>query len=374
MEDPFSSLRIDPYARVPIAVQLAEQIGWLIASRRIARDDRLPPIRPLADRLGVNMHTVTSAYRQLEGDGLVSTRQGRGTIVLGYDRSRRASHSPDAPTHTVGVLIREHSAYTDPLLEGLQAAAEQSSVLLLVTTTHNAPDQAAGCLDRLVAKNVDGIIVASLGRPEDPDLAAGLLHAFAMPPIVYVDLPDAPGPTVLFDLETGVLKAVEHLIGHGRKRVGLVTGPPDWAHAAPVSRGYARAHGNRGLAIPQDLTAECPDLTVKSGRAAADSLLDLGSPPSAILAASSDLTFGVMQAIRGTGLRIPDDIAVISCEDPSTASLVDPPLTAVRLPAREMGREAMSMLGRLILGKTVRPSMVILPTRLILRRSCGCPG
>ncbi len=374
MEDAFESLRVDSYARVPIAVQLAEQVAWLIASGRVARNDRLPSIRGLASRLGVNLHTVAAAYRQLEGDGLVSTRRGRGTIVLGYDRSRRFSHAPDVPTFTVGVLIPEHSVYADPMLEGLQVAGEESAILLVIGATHDDPDWVEGYLNRLVAKSVDGMIIASLGRPENPDLANGLLHAFAMPPIVYVDLPDAPGPKVLFDLETGATKAVGHLLDHGHMRVGLVTGPPDWAHAPPVGQGYLRAHDDRGVATDPDLVFECTDLTVESGREAAASLLGLPVPPRAILAASSGLAIGAMRAIRGAGMRIPEDVAVVSCEDPATATLLDPPLTAVHLPAREMGRQAMAMLETLIHGGTVRPSMVILPTQLIVRRSCGCAG
>jgi DNA-binding LacI/PurR family transcriptional regulator len=374
MEDTFGSLRVDPYARVPLAVQLAEQVAWLIASGRIARNDRLPPIRALASHLGVNLHTVAAAYRQLEGDGLVSTRRGRGTIVLGYDRSRRSSHAPDVPTFTVGVLIPQHSDYADPILEGLQDVGEENAILFAVGATHDDPDRVEGYLDRLVAKNVDGMIIASLGWPQKPDLASGLLHAFAIPPIVYVDLPDAPGPKVLFDLETGTSKAAGHLLDHGHMRVGLVTGPAGWPHATPVWQGYLRAHEDRSVGVDPVLVFECPDLTAESGRAGAEALLGLSLPPRAFLAASSDLAYGVMRAIRNRGMRIPEHVAVVSCEDPATATLVDPPLTAVRLPAREMGRQAMSMLATLIQGGTVRPSMVILPTQLIVRRSCGCAG
>jgi LacI family transcriptional regulator len=374
MDDPFSRLRVDPYARVPITVQLAEQLAWLIASGRIARNDRLPAIRELAGRLGVNMHTVAASYRQLEADGLVSTRRGRGTIVLGYDRSRRASHVPDVPTSTIGVLVPEHSARFDPLLEGVQAAGEENSVLVIVGTTLDDAQRVPRLLDRLVARNVDGIIIASLGRPENPDLGSSLLHAFAMPPIVYADLPASPGPKVLFDLETGAAKAVGHLLGHGHERVGLVNGPPDWPRSAPIAAGYLRVRADQGLPPAPELTAECADLSATSGQAGTEALLALADPPTAIVAASSELAYGTMTAIRRSGRRMPEDVAVVSCEDPATAPLVDPPLTAVRLPSRDMGRLAMSMLDTLIRGGTVRPSMVILPTQLVLRRSCGCGG
>jgi LacI family transcriptional regulator len=103
-------------------------------------------------------------------------------------------------------------------------------------------------------------------------------------------------------------------------------------------------------------------------------LLDLELPPTAILAATSELAFGAIRSARDRGKRIPEEIAIVSCDDPVTAALVEPPLTAVRLPMAEMGRQAMSMLGTLIAGGTVRPSIIILPTQLIVRRSCGCQG
>jgi DNA-binding LacI/PurR family transcriptional regulator len=374
MHNAFERLRIDAYSRVPIAVQLAEQIAWLIAGGRIGRNDRLPALRALAVRLGVNVHTVAAAYRQLEADGLVSTRQGRGTVVLGYDRSRRSSHSPDVPSFTVGVLIDEHSAAVDPFLEALQGSGEKDATLFVVGVTHGRPARVASYLDRFVAKNVDGVVIASLGRPEDPALTASLLLAFSMPPIVYVDLPSAQGPKVLLDLETGVYKAVDHILAHGHRRVGLLAGPPGWPRSEPLSQGYRRAHSDRSLPTIAELAVECPDLTPESGRASAGMLLDLELPPTAILAATSELAFGAIRSARDRGKRIPEEIAIVSCDDPVTAALVEPPLTAVRLPMAEMGRQAMSMLGTLIAGGTVRPSIIILPTQLIVRRSCGCQG
>lgn len=126
--------------------------------------------------------------------------------------------------------------------------------------------------------------------------------------------------------------------------------------------------------MPPELVVECPDLTVDAGRQGAASLLDLPLPPSAVLAANSALALGAMRAARERAVRIPTDIALVSCEDREEASLVDPPLTAVNLPAPEMARQAMSMLRILIGGGTVRPSIVILPTDLVIRRSCGCGG
>jgi len=372
MENAFNQLRIDAYARIPIAAQLAEQIGWLIASGRLGRDDRLPPIRTLAERLRVNMHTVRAAYQQLEADGLVASRRGRGTTVLGYDRSRHRPGAPDVPTATVGVLIPGHTASYGPFLEAVQAAAEEEPMLVFLLTTHNDPAGVARGLDRLVAKNVDGIVIVSFGLAGAPELSDSLLEAYALPPIVYADMPEAPGPRVEFDGLTGAWKGVGHLLGHGHTRVGLITGPTTWPNVPQVHQGFMRAHDERVLPSFPELVVTCPDSSAEEGQAAADQLLSMPEPPTAIFAAGGDLAIGALRAIKSRGLRVPDPIALVGLEDPPAAGLVDPPLTVVGLPMDEMGRQAISMLRTLIHGGTVRPSSVILPTRLVVRRSCGC--
>jgi LacI family repressor for deo operon, udp, cdd, tsx, nupC, and nupG len=79
-----------------------------------------------------------------------------------------------------------------------------------------------------------------------------------------------------------------------------------------------------------------------------------------------------MQCIKERGLRIPGDIALVGYNDLDIASLVEPPLTTVAAPVHDLGATAMQMLQRLIVGKTVEERQITLPTRIVIRRTCGC--
>ena len=109
-------LQIDSNASLPIVAQIQQQITWLIASGNLKAGDRLPPIRELAGQLGVHMHTVRFAYQRLESEGLVSTRRGRGTIILEHDGKLLISPDRNMQSNTLGVLIPSLNPFYLPLL------------------------------------------------------------------------------------------------------------------------------------------------------------------------------------------------------------------------------------------------------------------
>ena len=119
-----------------------------------------------------------------------------------------------------------------------------------------------------------------------------------------------------------------------------------------------------------------PEFTVEAGRAAMARLLSLPDPPSAVFAGGSTLALGAMDEARSQGLQVPRDLAIVGYTDSPLATLVDPPLTMVEVPAREIGLQAMRTLSDLIQGKKPRRRRTVLPTRLIVRDSCGshAPG
>ena len=104
--DLLSKLSLNPDSDVSLIAQLSQQIIWLIASGELKAGEKLPPMRDLADLLGVHMHTVRQAYQRLEADGLVSIRTKRGTEVLSYNPDTLAEISADRSTR----LSRSYSA------------------------------------------------------------------------------------------------------------------------------------------------------------------------------------------------------------------------------------------------------------------------
>jgi DNA-binding LacI/PurR family transcriptional regulator len=332
----------------------------------------------LANHLGINLHTVRAAYQKLEAEGLVATRHGSGTIVQEFDPFRVAQQTSGVRTHTVGVLVpRLSNPFYPAFLQGVEDIARTSHTLLFICNTDDDPLTGKAYLDQLIAKQVDGLIVAPCGLTLDQQLNSTSLNQAAYPiPIVYVDRPDETGHAVLLDSEGAGYVATNHLIGHDHRHVALVTCYLDSPTVRQCYEGYVQALEAAGLKVEPDLIATAPAFTIAAGRESAQDLLDGPNPPSAIFAAGDVLAVGALQAIKARGLRIPEDVALVGYGDLEITTLVEPPLTSVAAPVRDLGAEAMQMLQRLIAGEAVDEQQITLPTRLVVRRSCGCqePG
>lgn len=361
-------IKVDPTAPIPLATQLAQQLTWLIASGHQAPGDELPPVRQLGEQLGINMHTVRAAYQQLSDDGLVAIRRGRRTTVLAYDRTKPKPSTADIPSFSIGVIIPEFAAFYAPFLRGIEAAAAEQPTMVFICNAHEDPETALTYLDRLVAREVDGIVVA--GSLLKPDVS--------LPPpdqtgVVFVDSPGSPGPSVEFDLEGTEFIATRHLVEHGHERIGYLTPPLDIPNVAPKYIGYQKALASGNLKLDPELVVEVPDFEIRFGEAGAQRLLDLVDPPTAIAAATDFLAFGAFHTVTSRGLHIPNDIALVGNDDIDMAAIIRPALTTVALPVEEAGRLAVAMLQDLIVGVQPHPSRVILDSELVVRQTCGCP-
>jgi DNA-binding LacI/PurR family transcriptional regulator len=368
------SLTVDPRSSIPLSHQLKQQLTWLIASGILMPGDRLPPVRDLAKRLSVNLHTVRQVYLKLEAEGLVETRRGRGTHVLTLDPVRMLQTAGRQRSHTVGVILPSVvNPFYHHFLQGVSAVADEDKSLLFLCTTHDDPGEAWRYFAQFSSRQVDGVIVVSHDIFElFPDVEAQLAQVETLLPVVTVDWPDCRGPGVLIDLENAGYLATRHLLEHGHRRVGLITVAYDSANVLPVNAGYRRALREAGIDDDGSLIAAQFGFELDSGVEGARKLLALEQPPTAIFAISDLLAIGAMQAIKSLGLRVPQDISLAGFNDIPLAGMVDPPLTTVKAPAEAAGREAMKMLHQLIEGERPNKHCLLLPTVLVVRQSCGC--
>lgn len=353
-----------------MAAQIYARITFLIADAQLAPGDRLPPVRSLAGQLGVNVNTVRSAYAKLEADGLAQTRHGVGTIVLASGIERPPRGVGVLGVNTVGVLIAGLDPFYLPLLRGIEDVAAEHGTLIIVTDTRDSPTLAEAMIRRLVARGVDGIVAVSVGGVQN-DSGPDQERDGRVPPIVYVDQPDRRGYVLLFDSHRAGYGATRHLREHGHERIGIVTAPVSWPNVKEVYQGYLQGLADNGGQPSPTLLSEVGEFTVDAGRIGAARLLDLSDPPSAVFAAGWTLALGVLQEARLRQLDVPGDLAIIGYTDSPAAALVDPPLTMVSVPAREIGIRAMRTLFDLIDGKKPRPRRRVLDVELVLRDSCG---
>lgn len=354
-------LRVDRDAKIPLATQLTQQLTLLIADGRLPPGAELPPVRKLAETLGVNLHTVRAAYRQLDNRGLVSVSAGRRSRVIGYDGSTHMRRTQ--LSYSIGVILPAYSPFYAPFIDGVEFGGDPT--LLFLCNVRDNPELALLYLNRLGARGVDGVIIAS------PFSHDGFGLRLKSLPLVFVDWPSAPGPMVNFDHEGAGFMATRHVIEHSHERIGMVTPPVAWSNVAPRLAGYQRALEDAGLAFDPSLVAESVGFEADHASLPTRQLMELSKPPTAIFSVSDTLGLGVISELARQSARVPDDVAVVSADGIAMGALANPPLTTVKLPAYELGAEARSMLDRLKAGEELSSADVVLPVELVVRSSCG---
>jgi LacI family transcriptional regulator len=177
-------------------------------------------------------------------------------------------------------------------------------------------------------------------------------------------------PSVTATNRKGILDAMRHLLALGHRRIGFITGRMDIACSHDRLQGYRDGLAEVGLPFDPELVLE-GDFSQPVGFRQGWALLQLKDAPTAIIASSDLMAFGVMDAAKASGLTIGQDISIVGFDDIYMASQVYPPLTTVRQPMAAMGETAVDMLVTQLQGRTVLNPRRELTTELIIRQSTG---
>jgi DNA-binding LacI/PurR family transcriptional regulator len=330
-------------------------------------------LEEVAAAAGVSRATVS---RVVNGLDRVSpkTRQSvlRAVDRLGYTPNRVARSLATRRTDSVALVIPEPATklFGDPFFprlvvgigEVLSAADKQ--LVLLAPQSRDDEDR----LERyLLAAQADGVLLVSLHGnnplPEHlnqrgvPLVVGGRPHGQG---ISYVDV----------DNVQGAMSAVRHLLASGRRQIATITGPPDMAPSADRLEGYRRALREAGIEV--DPALEAPGQFEQDlARRSMTELLERRPELDAVFVASDLMAAGALQALRRAGRRVPDDVAIVGYDDSQLATSVDPPLSSVRQPTEDMGREMARLLLTSITARQHVARRVILDTQLVVRQSSG---
>jgi len=179
--------------------------------------------------------------------------------------------------------------------------------------------------------------------------------------------------TVASNDREAVREAIEHLLAHGHKLVGLIEGPDGFRSARERRLGFEDAMSAAGIALPRSLIAR-GNYTFETGVTAAGRLLDLSPRPTAIFASNDEMAAGVIFAARERNIAVPDELSVVGFDDTPIAAHIWPPLTTVRWPIVSMARAAArKLLGDFVGGEASEPEPSELPSTLIKRASVAPP-
>jgi DNA-binding LacI/PurR family transcriptional regulator len=331
-----------------------------------------PTLEQVAVLAGVSRATVS---RVVNGSPKVSpavrAQVERAVAKLGYVPNRAARSLVTRRADSVALVVSEpHTRFlSEPffagVVRGVSAALAETGVQLLLLVAHDLPDR--GRLERyVVGGHVDGVLLASLHN-DDP--LPGVLERAGVP-AVLVGRPAGTGPASYVDADNrgGAGQAVDHLARRGRRRIATIAGPQDMGVGQDRLDGYRDGLRAVGLPAGDDLV-EAGDFTEEGGAAAMGRLLERpGRPVDAVFAASDLMAAGALRTLRAAGRRVPDDVAVVGFEDSAVARYAQPPLTTVRQPIEEMGRQAARLLLAKVAGEAAGMHL-ILDVELVLRAS-----
>jgi LacI family transcriptional regulator len=190
--------------------------------------------------------------------------------------------------------------------------------------------------------------------------------------VVLIDrMPGGDFDQVGSENEEPTARLVDHLAGLGHRRIGLVAGLAELTTTAERVRGYRAGIAAAGLSADDALIAYGGSQR-DPARAATHALLELADPPTALVSGNNFMTIGVMRGLADRGLRVPEDIALVTFDDFEWADLFHPRLTAVAQPIGELGRRAVELLLSRIADPSLPSRSVRLPTTFVHRDSCGC--
>ena len=336
-----------------------------------------PTLEEVAKLAGVSRAT---ASRVFTASPRVSTRAKRAVEraaqKLSYVPNRAARSLVTGRTDSVGLVIPEPTAFLfgDPffprLVRGISEVLSRRQLQLVLLAPQSAADEAR-LEGYLSAGHVDGVLMVSF---HGADPLPERLQRRGMP-VVLGGRPSGNGTVPYVDVDNlgGARMAVEHLLATGRKRIATISGPLDMGAGVDRLQGYRDAIRQGGLEVDGSYE-QAGDFGQESGAVAMQALLARHPDLDAVFCASDVMAAGALGVLRQQGRRIPKDIAIVGFDDSSLATSMVPPLSSVRQPIEEMGREMAGLLLSTIDMGGSGGKRVILATELVVRASSGQGG
>jgi DNA-binding LacI/PurR family transcriptional regulator len=264
----------------------------------------------------------------------------------------------------MGNTGRYHTEIMDAVREHVQAMGGHllvfSAAKMTTSNFYNAIGEA----------NLDGAVV--VGPPKEDPMKRIILSDL---PVVMIDdrLRSRRLDSIMVDNEGGAYLAVEHLISLGHRRFAFVSGPRTWGVCQDRLSGALGSLKDAGIPESAATIIES-DFAPEGGRQSARQMLAMNPRPTGVFFFNDEMAAGALQTFYElSSIRVPQDMSVVGFDDISWAQLAHPQLTTIHVEKEIMGREAVEHLVRLITDNSHLPTVMIIPTRLVIRKSTGAP-
>jgi LacI family transcriptional regulator/LacI family repressor for deo operon, udp, cdd, tsx, nupC, and nupG len=328
-------------------------------------------LNKVAEKAGVSTATVSRVINNspnVNPETRLKVQQVIKELKYSPNRVAQRLRNRNVSSNLLGVLIPDiQNPFYVEVLRGIEDVAYENKYALIMCNFAQDERKEMLYLDILQSESIDGLIAAPTNEHDQKVISLvrkGL-------PIVCVDrgLSGVDVDVVLVENRVGAFSAVDHLVKSGYKRIAYISGLPQIPSSQQREQGYLDALTANGLPIDRNLI-KYGDSRHESGVKLCSELLGIADPPDAIFAGNNLITLGALETIHKKGLKIPAQIAIIGFDDMYWSISLNPPLTAVRQPAYEIGKRAAEQL-ILRIKDPSRPTVsVILKTELMIRSSC----
>lgn len=327
-------------------------------------------IRDVAERAGVSVGTVSNTLNHPE----MVRRQTRDAVEraiaeLGFVPNQQARVLTGASSHVIGLVVQDlMSPFFMEAASAVERAANEAGHMMILCDSENQRNREVALLQLLAAQRVRGVLLTPATAEVDP-LPAPV--AELQLPVVFVDYKGSPDAcSVSVDHVAGARLAVQHLLSLGHERIAFVGGPTVLHQFTQRSQGAKLAMREAGLDPATALVEESVDtIGIRAGMLAAQRLIERGLP-SAVFCGNDMLAFGVYRGLAQSGLRVPEDVALVGYDDITFAADWIVPLTSVRQPIYDLGYQAANLLFEHSSGDPDHVhQQIVLPPSLVVRAS-----
>lgn len=324
-------------------------------------------IKDIARIAGVSHSTVSRALR---GRTLVNPETAARILKIAEETGYRASAAARSlvmgRTNTIGVVVTNISdPFVAGVVGGIEDAAEERGYSVFLANSNADPRREVRVVRAFEERRVDGIIVTSsrVGALYVPEMERMRV------PVVLLNNqhPSEFAHSVLIANVEASLELTRHLICLGHRRIAYIGDRFGYQSDTERLAGYRQALEEVTIAFAPELVVH-GDGKPEGAEEAMGQLLALGERPTSVFCYNDMSALGAMRRIRAYGLRIPDDLSVVGFDDLYISQFLDPPLTTVRQPVREMGRMAMETLFQIFDGAS-GPHNLRVAGQLIVRGS-----
>lgn len=326
-------------------------------------------LEDVARLAGVGAMTVSRTINNHPYVSEETARRVRAAIrQLDYRPNHAARMLTGQLSRSIGLIVPDLAdTFFSVVSHAVQEAARESGYLVWLAASNYDPSIEAAQVEQMIHHPVDGILLVPVDSKDKylKDVAAGAT------PVVAIDRPIEVAATDSVGVENraGARMAVEHLIGHGHKKIACIATNTHLVTIRERLLGYEEClrHSKLPMMKPLRLAGR------EDVQPALAELLSSNNRPEALFTANNAATIWVIEALREMKIEMGRQIALAAFDDVDFFTLITPPVTAVRQPAPELGRMSARLLLQRIKGEFVSSSVrTVLPVALVVRESCGC--